>query len=123
MKGAQLLTHPGPRGFYRCNQAAARICILALLAGCTTVTVRAPTCETPPLPAHALDPCELPAPMVDGSLEAFYLQNFVDTAIVKCWAKQFNNLKAQIAHRDAKVKECQQRDQPAADKPWWRFGQ
>lgn len=98
----------------------AALVIALLAAGCTTVTVRAPPCEPAPLPPAALEPCDLPAPIADGQLETLYLQAFIDTALIKCWAKRFNNLKAQIAFRDAKLKECQAGAQAPA-KSWWQF--
>lgn len=93
--------------------------VALLLVGCApAVTVRAPICEPPPLPPSALVPCPPPQPLADGKMETLYLNSYIDTATIGCWADRMRNLKEQIAFRDAKVKECQ--EQAAKPLEWWR---
>lgn len=93
--------------------------LAALLGACApAVTVRAPMCELKPLPARDLEPCEKLRPIADGKLETLYLQAFVDTAIISCWARRFSDLLADLKHRDDEFRKCQL-GQPD-DKPWWK---
>lgn len=91
-----------------------------LLAGCQTITVKPPPCEPPPLPVEALVPCDPPEPIADGKMETLYLHSFVDAALIRDCRARFANLKAQIAYRDAKLKECQQATTKPEEKPWWK---
>lgn len=96
------------------------LCLPAVLAACVpAVTVRAPTCELPPLPPAALAPCTPLKPIADGRLETLFLEHFVTAAAYADCLSKLDNLKAQIATRDAKIRECQQIGQPS-DKPWWK---
>lgn len=102
-------------------KASWALLFVLLLAACApAVTVRPPICELKPIPPRELEPCELPRPIADGKLETLYLQAFVDTALIGCWAKRFNNLVADIKHRDEEFRKCQKTGQPDVDKPWWK---
>lgn len=91
---------------------------MALSACGASVTVRSPLCETPPLPLEVWVPCPPPQPIADGRMETLYLNSYIDTATIGCWADRMANIKRQIEYRDAQVKACQ--EQATKPKGWWQ---
>lgn len=94
--------------------------LIPFAAGCTSLTVREPICEPPPIPAELLAPCEEPmVPDQPGFAQIYdsYVRN-----VVGPWARcirKDDKLIELIKYRDsvcAKIKADNQ--QP---KPWWKF--
>jgi len=89
--------------------------------GCTSVTVREPICEPPPIPAELLAPCEEPMVPDERGFAAIY-ESYVRN-VVGPWARcirKDDKLVELIKYRDAiciKIKE----DNAKAAKPWWQF--
>lgn len=96
--------------------------ILALaLTGCTSLTVRQPICDPPPIPPALLEPCEEPAPIPDGRMATIYQQQLADLGPWGRCIRKDDKLIEVVKYRDA---VCQQiKDKIAADaaKPWWKF--
>lgn len=97
------------------------VALLCLLAGCTSVTVREPVCEPPPIPAELLVPCEEPAVPDERGFGAIY-ESYVRN-VVGPWARcirKTDRLIEIVKYRDsvcAKIKA----DNAAKEKQWWQF--
>ena len=100
--------------------ARSGLIIAALLTGCTTMSVRAPVCEPPPLPPELTKPCP-PAIMPTGPSIAEFYENTIAN-VTGPWrecARMHDQTIAVVQYRDsicAKIKA--DNAQPRA---WYEF--
>lgn len=76
-------------------------CCCVLLASCSSVQVRAPICEPPPIPARLMEPCEEPAPLKRGTLEELYVQMLEDAGPWGRCVRNHDRLIEVIKYRDS----------------------
>jgi hypothetical protein len=99
---------------------AAALLLLTLLAGCSSLTVRAPICEPPPIPAELLIPCEEPIPPNEAGFASIY-ESYVRN-VVGPWARcirKDDQLIAIVKYRDATCAKIKADN--AQPKRWWEF--
>ena len=95
------------------------LCALFLLMGCSSLTVKEPVCEPPPIPASLLQACPLPEPLKDGKLETLYLQMLADTGPWGECLRRQQSLVELVKYRD---QVCAQfRNQNLSAKEWWQW--
>jgi hypothetical protein len=97
------------------------ICIIALLAGCTSLTVREPVCDPPPIPAALLEPCEEPTPLTDGRFATIYQQALADLGPWGRCIRKDDALIAVVKYRDETCKRIQEKIKAEAERPWYKF--
>lgn len=92
-----------------------------LLTCCSTLTVRAPPCDPPPIPAVLLQACPLPQPLSDGELKTLYLQMLRDNGPWGECIRRHDSLIAVVQYRDAWCAKAAQDATAAANRAWWKF--
>ena len=101
---------------------AAVLALSILLCGCTTLVVKPPPFEMPPIPPELLQPCEEWELPKDGSFAAVY-ESYVANATgpgARCIRKD-DKLIEVLKYRaevEQKLKEYFERE---ANKPWWQL--
>jgi hypothetical protein len=89
------------------------------LTGCSTVTVRAPPCEPPPLPPAVSADCPDLPPITDPSFSALFQQSLRDAVQYSKCRNDLRNYAALMAYRDSVCPKIQKQVQE--DRPWWRL--
>lgn len=93
---------------------------VALAAGCTSVSVKQPDCDPPPIPAALLVPCEDAIIPTEASFAALYT-NAIENAVGpwgRCVRKD-DKLIEVVKYRDAFCAKL--KADAAKPKPWWQF--
>ncbi len=99
---------------------AALFASLLALAGCTSVSVREPICEPPPVPAELLLPCEEPEQLTDAHFVGLYQQALRDIGPWGRCIRKDDKLIEIVKYRDAvcaKIKADNAKPKPA----WYEF--
>ena len=92
---------------------------LFLLMGCSSLTVKEPVCEPPPIPASLLQACPLPEPIKDGRLETLYLQAIADTGPWGECLRRQQSLVELVKYRDQVCVQFRNQNPPANN--WWQW--
>lgn len=101
------------------NQYSRTLLVSFLLTGCSSLTVKEPVCEPPPIPASLLQPCPLPEPIRDGRLETLYLQALADTGPWGECLRRQQALAEVVKYRDQTCARFRSQNPPPSE--WWHW--
>src|SRR5437762_3390590 len=101
-------------------QGSLTLSALCLLTACSSLEVRSPPCEAPPIPAALLVPCPDPELPVEGTFSALYLNSLKNTGPWgECMRRQ--DKLVELVKYQATVCPHIQSLNKTADKSSWQF--
>ena len=100
----------------RCSLILSACC---LTAACSSLTVKPPYCEPPPLPMSSVSACPIPEDLPDGAMGTLYLAHLQNLQLWKECIRKFNHLVELVRYRDQVCKDLQNRLENESKK-WWQ---
>lgn len=105
---------------WRLTRASAILLALPLTTACTSLSVRSPVCEPPPIPAELLQPCPDPVLPTNGTFSEIYLLHMRNTGPWGQCIQMQAQLVATVKYQAQVCPHIRSLNQ-SEDKAWYQF--